>query len=591
MTNKSSEILLATLIGSDIDAIVSRKPIAPDLLHAWAAARATQCYSVAVHVGRDAVRQQTKNEAKPAVAAADQSKAFSVSGLSESEAFTAAFAVLERASTLRIAPPLTENAGTRKPSGEQVVLLGAGIVNLITAHALLDAGYAVSLIDGGPDPRAAQPWTAYGCSRGGDDARMFTLSEMDNYNDKQASPEMNTLFKRSVADLGWNVHWNGTLAPAEKKWIEEFESIPIWLANRYNEDIFGFNRESLPMWEQWKADDPALFAASVLREDILRLYSDPLHYRAAVRRQIGIGAAKKMLTPAEIAAEHPGLADAVAGGHLAGAISAVGFTVNIHKFMHALLDRLEQRGASFAWHQRGQSLLFDQQRRVKGIRTSTMVVEAQHYVLSPGAYGDAILAGTRSQGKIHGVLGAWLRLPHTGPQLRQSLKLARKGHITEDSNVTLVTAEDGSDLLVIGSGYGHTGIDPRNIDEAQLHQIYQGLVDTARTYFPASYEAAIALGTLESSFKYCVRPWTSTGLGLFDQMPTSGGGRCITTGGHNTGGFAQSPSIAQAVVAALDGRHHPMHAAYHPQRAETFLSAIGHGAPSRRRDAEPALAG
>lgn len=590
LMNKSDEILLATLVGNHIDAIVCSAPLSRSVLHAWADARPSLCYIVTVDACADTAPLQPAQAPAQDGAGHARLARLSISGNAQAAAYTAAFEALERESTRAIAPDLPVMRPSLQVPRQPVVMLGGGIVNLISAYALQKAGHAIRIIDGGPDPRTAQPWVAYGCSRGGDDARMFTLSEMDNYNDRQASPQMNTLFQRSAADLGWNVHWKDTLSASEKNWIKQFESIPVWLANRYNDDIFSFNHESLALWEEWKSEDPALFEGSVLREDILRLYSDPDHYAAAVKRQAGIGATKRLLTPEQIIAEQPGLAQAARHGRLAGGILTVGFTINIHKFMHRLLDRLEQAGAVCEWNQRATNLLFDEQGKVKGIRTANMVVQARHYVISPGAYGDAILSGTRAQGKIHGVLGAWLRLPHTGPQITHSLKLARKGHITEDANVTIVTDVDGSPLLVIGSGYGHTGIDPRNIDQAQLHQIYQGLVDTAQEYFPEAYEAALAQGSLESHFKYCVRPWTSTSLGLFDIQATSGDGRCVVTGGHNTGGFAQSPSVAQAVVAALEGQFHPMHAAYHPQRAESFLHSPSPETAQPRRQAEPALA-
>ena len=55
-------------------------------------------------------------------------------------------------------------------------------------------------------------------------------------------------------------------------------------------------------------------------------------------------------------------------------------------------------------------------------------------------------------------------------------------------------------------------------------------------------------------------------------LETKYGGKCIITGGHNTGGFAQSPAVAQAVLAAIQGRKHGMHHLYHPDRASAFLA-------------------
>ncbi len=75
-----------------------------------------------------------------------------------------------------------------------------------------------------------------------------------------------------------------------------------------------------------------------------------------------------------------------------------------------------------------------------------------------------MLKGTASEGKINGGLGAWLRLPNIESSLRNSLKLARKGHMTEDGNITVATDENGSPIMIIGSGYGYTGLDATNID-------------------------------------------------------------------------------------------------------------------------------
>lgn len=568
LLHKSGELLLSTLLDSDIDAIVSSMALSASVLNTWADARRGPSYFARIGATAGGIPIDSA-----ALAFHPKLSVLSIDSGGDKSAYVQAFEKLERISSQRLISKRESSAvSVARVKENRVALVGAGLVNLITAHTLQKNGYKVSFVDNGPDPRSNAVWTSYGCSRGGDDARMFTLSEMDNYNDKQVSSKMNTLYSRPVSDLGWSVHWKDTLSVREKGWIKEFESIPVWLANRYNEDIFVFNRESLPLWDEWKAADPQLFESSLIREDILRLYSDPAQFAAAVARQDRIGATKRVLAPKELVAAHPGLAGAVEGGHIAGGVEVVGFTVNVHKFIHQLLDRLESAGAHFAWNQSAQSLLFDEHARINGIRTSAGVLDAVHYVVSPGAYGDNLLAGSRTHGRIHGVLGAWLRLPNTQPQLEHSMKLARKGHITEDSNITIVTDTDGSPLLVVGSGYGYTGVDPRNIDQAQLHQIYQGLVDTAQKYFPKAYQAALSAGTLEGSFKYCVRPWTATSLGIFESIRTSHGGSCVITGGHNTGGFAQAPSTARAVLDALEGRHHPMHAAYHPDRASAFLA-------------------
>ena len=584
LLRKNQEALGRVFVASDVDAIISSADLPLSALREWSITRSASTYWVRVTNGIAAAAPE--KTISTGSRGARQLITLQAQGVDVATAYVAAFQMLERDFSLQSMPPaLPSAAGVGRSDDKRVLMIGAGLVNLITAHTLQRQGYAVKLVDAGPDPRDAAVWTAYGCSRGGDDARMFTLSEMDNYNDREVSTGMNSLFQKNVTESGWNVHWKGTLSNDEQRWINEFESIPTWLATRYNEDIFAFNRESLPLWEQWMAEDADLFAASMFREGILRLYSDPGQYASAVQRQNRIGATKHLLTSDDVALQHPALADAVKAGHIAGGVHAVGFTINAHKFINQLLERLAQGGAEFEWNQRAHNILFDAQNNVKGVRLENKVLEAAHYVISPGAYGATLLAGTRSQGKIHGVLGAWLRLPHIAPELQHSLKLARKGHITEDANITIATDVDGTPILVIGSGYGHTGIDPRNIDQALLHQIYQGLVDTAEKYFPKAYQAAVAKGNLEASFKYCVRPWTATGLGIFDMLNSQQGGKCIINGGHNTGGFAQAPAVARAVLAGLAGRDHAMHAAYDPERAVRFLS-VAPGLQSQERRVE-----
>jgi D-amino-acid dehydrogenase len=89
--------------------------------------------------------------------------------------------------------------------------------------------------------------------------------------------------------------------------------------------------------------------------------------------------------------------------------------------------------------------------------------------------------------------------------------------------------------------------------------------------FPDKYALAVELGMNSGRPRYCIRPWTASGLGVFECAETSDGGLAIVAGGHNTGGFAQSPSVACAVVAALRGEPHPMHRLYHPQRYRAFI--------------------
>jgi D-amino-acid dehydrogenase len=564
LRHKGQGMLERELKENDIDAIVTTTTLPPDFTAAWAASRSRYSYVAYVVTGMLA------EEIEPAASISGKLHTFRAMAREPALAYISAFRQLERACAQEWLDPKKPPLRGRSRS-DDVLLVGGGLVNLITAERLLRDGYQVKIADAGPNPKEPAPWTDFGCSRGGDDARMFTLSEMDNYNSREVHQCMNHAFAKSISDSGWAVHHKGTLSADEWAWIAEFESIPTWLADTYNDDIFSFNRESYELWSEWRLRDPDLFSGSVVREGILRVYSDARQWNSAIDRQRRIGATTSILSSLDVAAEQPALRSAVERGHIAGGINVVGFTVNAHKFMALLIDRLERKGVEVQWGQRARSIVFDAQKRVAGVRFDAGVVTTKNIVISPGAYAGDLLNGTRSEGRIHGVIGVWLQLPNIHPCLNKSLKLARSGHVTEDANITIATDRHGKPVIILGSGYGYTGKDPGNIDQRLLQVLYEGLLDTARKYFPEPFQYAYDRGELQNSLKYCVRPWTASSLGLFESMPTATAGSCVITGGHNTGGFAQAPSVAIAVSAALSGKAHPMHVLYHPDRLTTYL--------------------
>ncbi|WP_206954930.1 NAD(P)/FAD-dependent oxidoreductase [Trinickia acidisoli] len=560
--SKGRAALRSALMESNVDAVVTRAPLPSDVVAAWADGQPEHRYYVSIGNHGDAADAGSFGSAV-VLPIADSGK---------EDVYIEALKTLEHAFTGRYAERHSASLG-RASASRRVTLIGGGLVNLITAHYLSQHDYEVEIIDARPDPRTDASWTSFACSRGGDDARMFTLSEMDNYNAREIHETMNTEFQRTVSDRGWATYHAGSLSREEHAWVAEFESIPTWLADSYNDDIFSLTRESKGLWDAWIDSDPELFQDSLIRDGVLRIYSDVGHFEAAIARQKRIGAARSVLSGDEVAREQPALAAAVEGGHIVGGVNVVGFTINAHKFMRQLLDRLEANGVRTHWNRRAQHLMFDARGDVTGVRLADELLLAENVVISPGAYGDTLLKGTASEGKINGVIGAWLRLPNLDEPLRNSLKLARKGHVTEDANITVATDENGKPIMIIGSGYGYTGVDASNIDRRLLKVIYDGLIDTAQKYFPHAYQAAMASGDLESGLKYCVRPWTSSSLGIFETIPTARAGYCVVTGGHNTGGFAQAPAIGRAVVAALTGQAHPMHTLYRPDRSSMFLAS------------------
>ncbi|MFH9613228.1 NAD(P)/FAD-dependent oxidoreductase [Streptomyces pratensis] len=465
---------------------------------------------------------------------------------------------------------------TARPSGAvsgrtSVLMIGGGVVNLVTARLLQAEGYDVAMADAAPDPRAGRPWGAYGASRGGGNARMFTYTEMDDYHAKSATEfACMTVFDRPPSESGWDVR--GHEGEEDQQWVQDFRSVPPWLARAYNGDILGLNRRGGELWQTWLQTRPHLFDDVELRHDILRLYQDGPHLEAARHRQNAVGATVASYGSAEVRERFPALAHA-APQAFAGGIVVEGFTVNVHDFMARLLDDLEAGGAHMRFDLRVEEIMRDGTSAVTGVLTADGPLVYDHYVVSPGAGNDALRRQIPSLRQVHGVLGCWATVPNGTPALAHSLKVARRGHVAEDANITVGRDESGESVLMIGSGYGWTGGDPRNIDERKIEDIHAAVADTVEVLFPDAYERIGGRDGLRRTQRHCVRPWTASNLGVFEASAAANGA-FVVTAGHNTGGFAQAPVIAEAVSHALRGVGHPMHTLYHPLRTSRVLHAM-----------------
>lgn len=457
-----------------------------------------------------------------------------------------------------------------------VALVGAGIVNLITAYALARDGYAVTLHDAGPDPSLTYDWEQHGCTFGGGDARIFSLNEGRHHHAKGhvIGAATNAQFERTVAEGGWLSRTCDALVEPDLRWIEAFERVPAWLASRYDRDIISFNQESQPLWRGMMQEAPDLFDGVGFRDGLVRLYATRQKLERGLAVERSIGAFRRQIALDRLVEEMPSLRDAVEAGQVAGALDVVGFSVNIQKFGRAIARRLEAAGGRLHWNSRVGAVVRDRSGRVVGLRTEEGLVEADHYVVSAGAYGNDLLEGFESSGQIAPVIGMWLTLPDAGPTLERPLKINRAGYASdgaaEGANVIPGCCPQGEPVIHVSSGHGYIGLGPQGPDPAQLADLARAVEETARDFFPSRYAQARDAGLIPEVKRYCIRPWTPSGLGLFETAPAAGGGLCVVTGGHNTGGFAQAPSVARAVLAAIEGREHPMHTLYHPRRFAGF---------------------
>ncbi len=487
------------------------------------------------------------------------------------KALAAAEGIHAREVTGRQALDLLRTASGKK--AQRVLVVGSGIVGLVTAMHLVDNGLRVEIVEKTADPRARPDWTSLGCTHGGENARMFSLTECDNYHDREAAAgaQLHGHIRTPVDQGGWQVGHRARYAPREEAWMREFADVPIFLANKYNDDIFALNHESFKYWNQLIEARPALFDKVEFKQGLLRIASTSAYHDKQLKRQKWVGSYQRELDAASVMADYPSLAEGCRNGEIAGGIEVAGFSVNVHSFVSNLVAYLDAHGVAFHWGADAQRIATEGG-TVTGVAVNGELMQSDHYFLSPGVYGADLLSGTLSDNKVHGVLGAWMSFPNLEPRLQRSLKISRLGHLANSGNIIPAKNREGEHVLIFGSGFGYVGRDLSNIDQAQMQALFASMEDYVEHLFPAAYRQAMDTGQLRSSRRYCVRPWTASSLGVFE-MKKARNGMLVVASGHNTGGFSQATGVARATLDALQGRLHPMHTLYHPKRFEDFWSA------------------
>ncbi|MCB0551770.1 MAG: FAD-binding oxidoreductase [Phaeodactylibacter sp.] len=449
---------------------------------------------------------------------------------------------------------------------KKTVVVGLGVVNLVSAYFLARQGHQLVLVDKAPNPFNRPHWKEQGCTFGGENVRMYTYTEADNYNEKgsQLYSKMDEAFNNVINDNGWLIRPKATLNENEREWIEDFHSVTPADAVQYSEDIYNVNIQSGQLWRKWMNEAPELFEGVDLAEGILRIYSESSDFRAAQKLHNRLGSLDRILSTAEVLEKYPLFVNADEKDMLGGCMMVKGFTLKVQDFCKKIIRHLIAEGATFRWDTEFSGIQRAASGKVSGIIINGELEEYDNYLLSLGAYAGTSLCNTRTNNQLHGVLGVWLTIPNLYPELKHSMKIHKLGRVGEDTNVTLIQ-RDGKPVLVLGSGYGYTGNAVKNkISNSELEGIFESVKHTAQTYFPKAFEAAASY--IDQAKKYCVRSWTPTGLGIFEAIPATGGGRLIITGGNNTGGFTQSPYIADAVRNVLKGNSHPLKSLFAPNR-------------------------
>jgi hypothetical protein len=276
-----------------------------------------------------------------------------------------------------------------------VLLVGAGIMNLMAAQLLAGHGYQVRVVDQGPDPRSCEPkdWTCLGVTSGGHNARMFTNTEADNYNEhgSEIYPDMQSIFPKSVRDGGWSVKLPNDFSKYENAWVDAFERIPGWMAANFKRDIHEVNCESGRIWKECMETNPQLFRDVGFHKDIIRMYVEPVALTASIKLNSRLGAILQTPSPHEFLEAYPGFRPAAESGHLVGCIAVDGFTVNIHLFVTKLVEHITALDGEFLWNCEVQDIQRNPEGEVTMLNSEKGDLEADHFVVSPGTAKNALL--------------------------------------------------------------------------------------------------------------------------------------------------------------------------------------------------------
>lgn len=480
-------------------------------------------------------------------------------------------------SLCRPRPGLPAGASANAPG--EVMLVGAGVVNLVTALALCRRGHRVSVFDRMVDPRGhgePHPGRA-GATFGGRDARIFSYNESRHHLacSPLYTPQDLSRFRLGIGQDGWLSRSYESLSETDRRWIGQLEQVPPWAALLYGNDIVGFNRQSHRLWREIFSLYPELLRETHHVGRLLRIYPSDASLRAGRTAEAEIGALLGEVPLARLREREPALGDAIDSGAIAGALEVQGFSLNIVSFCRNLIALLERLGARFHWQQEVSEVRYADSGAVTGIVVDGKLRRADHYVLSPGAQARTLSTRTDGLAAIGAMVGMWVTLPNDGAALNTPLKVRRRAFASSEAaqGANVVPGRDaaGRPVLHCSSGHGFVGVSADDVRLADLPELARCVMETAEELFADKFRRARQAGMLGERPGFCVRPWTPSGLGVLEVQECDTGGKLVLSGGHNTGGFAQSPAVAEAVACALETRPHAMHTLYHPRRfADVF---------------------
>lgn len=474
---------------------------------------------------------------------------------------------------------------------KSVIVVGTGIVGLMTAYKLNEAGFNVICVDFGPDPtnlhydeRMAS--TTY---RSGN-ARHITSTETSSL----ASSSRRGLIYLSSSKGGWMSKNIKQLTPPEKKWVDDFEYFTNHpeIINQYNDDICAINNMGKKEWFDLIRDNKKIFENCGLQLGVGIFFLNRKHFMKKKVDSMERAESEadfedlyntpkvKRLSAKEVRSDYPALEYALDEDLLVGGLKEDCITVNAIDFCANTINYLRSKGVVFRWGEFVVEVKRNRNGEISNLVTAKgEILVADHYVFSTGWLTHNLYKDTKCDDKIMGVLGCWITIPNPGletetlvahafdqkPYIPKCFVGSFKLDAPEPTNYINATMEGSK--LVISGGYGFVGNDITNVPNINWPGVqaqFKHFEEIVKKLFPKAYEEAIITGTLDR--RMCARPVTSCGLGVFEPLSVTNSGKAIIIGANAAGGFTQAPVIAKAVVDALEGKRNKIHDMYNPDR-------------------------
>ena len=409
-------------------------------------------------------------------------------------------------------------------------------MNLVTGYYLLRAGYAVLFVDRSQDPRLGGAFQDFGATHGGEDARVFTLRE--NCYGFKASQEF-PFFQQEKAYV------QNRLSEEDWIWLRKFQQTSSELKRSFNQDILSLNQESLPLWRDLLREEKLAWDVD-LRNNVLQLYTNLEDWQANHVLEERCGGLLRVLSRKALQSFYGFLRKDL---RFVGGLEVAGFSLKIHQLAKNLLNYLEDYGAQYLWGEEVVRFEYKNQQVGGLMLLRGGVVRGAHYVISLGAYGGDFLSDLHLKQTLSGIFGVWIRvLLRAQEHNRPPVKIVQ----TDPGFVNVIPGKDeqGQSILRIGGGFEYLGYDFKRMKTAQKELLFAKLEKIAAIFFPKEYAFSLASGYLQKHKRYCIRPCTASGLGLYEVQKYQNG-TVILTGGHSSGGFVQAPVVGQAVLQSL----------------------------------------